>query len=169
MAPLKNVVHFIKRNSHFNMSNELYQGIFIPYSGRPEEIKINIESGDIQRKLNCKLTDHVTLWAKNYKLSLFCDDFSIKKHLPMNPLATHLVLNLFGNIYPAEIRGDIILLDDKKKLSIKDLSSLLKASLNEFRIEEIATHLLTDLFQLKFLNNYSSKKNLVEFTFYVVK
>ena len=87
MTPLKNVVHFIKRNSHFNMSNELYQGIFIPYSGRPEEIKINNESGDIWQKLNCKLTDHVTLWAKNYKLSLFCDDFSIKKHLPMNPLA----------------------------------------------------------------------------------
>ncbi len=80
----------------------------------------------------------------------------------MNPLATRLVLNLFGNIYPAEIRGDIILLDDEKKLSIKDLSSLLKASLNEFHIEEIATRLLTDLFQLKFLNNFSSKKKSCE-------
>ena len=30
--------------------------------------------------------------------------------------------------------------------------------MNEFHIEEIATCLLTDLFQLKFLNNFSSKK-----------
>jgi hypothetical protein len=36
------------------MSGKLYQGIFIPYSGKPEEVKLNIESGGIRRKLNCK-------------------------------------------------------------------------------------------------------------------
>ena len=42
----------VKRNSYRvvirNMSSELHQGIFIPYVGKPEEIKINIESGDIK-------------------------------------------------------------------------------------------------------------------------
>jgi hypothetical protein len=139
------------------MSNDSHQGIFIPYSGKPEEIKINIESGDIRWKLNCELTDHITLWAKNYKLSLFCDDLSFKKFLPTNPLATRLVFNLFGNEYPAVVRGNVVLLDDEKKLTIRDLSLLLKASLVAFRTEEIATCLLTDLFQFKLADNLTFK------------
>ena len=110
--------------------------------------------------LNCELTDHVTLWAKDHKLSLFCNDVSVKNNLPINPLATHLVTKLFGNTYPAEIRGDVVLLDDEKKLTIKDLSSLLNASLIAFRTEEIASCLLADLFQFKSpKNNLSSKTN----------
>ncbi|RIA87910.1 hypothetical protein C1645_877756 [Glomus cerebriforme] len=140
------------------MTSESYQGIFIPYSGKPEEIKINIESGDIRQKLNCEFTDHVTLWAKNHNLCLFCDDFSVKKHLPANPLATRLVYNLFGN-YPSVIRGNVLLLDDEKKVTIKDLSSLLKEPLDAFHTEEIANCLLTDLLQSKFPNNFSSEKN----------
>src|SRR6185312_8943624 len=101
------------------MSSKLYQGIFIPYSGRPEEVEINIESGGIRQKLNCELTDNVTLRVKDYKLCLFCDDMGIRKCLPVNPLATRLVCSLFGNTtYPAPVVGNIHLLDDEKNLTI---------------------------------------------------
>jgi hypothetical protein len=137
-----------------------YQGILIPYSGKPQEIKINIESGDIRQKLNCELSDHVTLWANGYKLCLFCDDSSIEKNLPPNPITTRLISDLSGMNYNEVIRGNILLLDDEKKLTIKDLSSLIKATVDAPNIKDVATCLLTEFHQLielrKTFHNFSS-------------
>ncbi|CAG8637683.1 18479_t:CDS:1 [Acaulospora morrowiae] len=141
------------------MSSKLYQGIFIPYSGRPEEVELNIESGSIQRKLNCKLTDYVTLWAKDYKLCLFCDDVGVKKDLSVNPLATRLACSLFGNTtYHLPVLGNTLLLDDEKNLTFKDLSTLLNAPTDIPHTEEIANCLIADLFQVKVPYEISFKK-----------
>lgn len=137
-----------------------YQGIFIPYSGKPQEITINIESGDIRRKLNCELSDHVTLWAKGYKLCLFCDDSSVEKKLPKNPITTRLIFNLSGMDYKEVIQGNILLLDDEKKLTIKDLSSLMKVTVDAPNIKDVATCILANFYQLielrKSFQNFSS-------------
>ncbi|GBC08426.1 hypothetical protein RclHR1_00810018 [Rhizophagus clarus] len=143
-----------------------YQGIFVPYSGKPQEININIESGDIRQKLNCELSDHITLWAKGYRLCLFCDDSSVEKKLPKNAIATRLVSNLSGMNYNADVQGNILLLDDEKKLTIKDLSSLMKSTVNAPQIKDVANLLLSDLLQLielrKTFHNFSSVRiNLI--------
>ncbi|RHZ82146.1 hypothetical protein Glove_114g100 [Diversispora epigaea] len=141
------------------MSSKLYQGIFIPYSGKPEEVELNIESGGIRRKLNCELTDNATLRAKDYKLCLFCDDVGFKKRLPVNPLSTRLACSLFGNTtYHLPVVGNTLLLDDEKNLTVKDLSSLLKASTDIPHTEEIANCLIADLFQVKVPYEVSFKK-----------
>ncbi|CAG8744759.1 11226_t:CDS:1, partial [Acaulospora morrowiae] len=141
------------------MPRKLYRGIFIPYSGNPEVVKLNIESGGIRRKLNCELTDNATLRAKGYKLCLFCDDVGIMKGLPVNPLATRLACSLFGNTtYHLPVVGNTLLLDDEKNLTVEDLNSLLKAPTDIPHTKEIANCLMADLLQVKVLYEFSFEK-----------
>ncbi|CAG8551642.1 12776_t:CDS:1 [Acaulospora colombiana] len=139
-----------KHDSHHTLSGETksYQGIFIPYTGRPQEITVNLESGGIRQKLNCEYSDHVTLWAKDYKLCLFCDDYGASKNLPKNPMTTRLISCLSGMVYDEPIRGNIVLLDDEKELTIKDLSLLMKTSIGAPSIKKVVNCLLADFRQL---------------------
>jgi hypothetical protein len=67
---------------------------------------------------------------EGYKLCLFCDDSGVDKNLPKNPITTRLIFNLSGIDYKEVIQGNILLLDDESKLTIKGLSSLMKVTVD---------------------------------------
>ena len=123
-----------------------YQGIYIPVCGPPEVKIINASFGEICHLLECTSSWHITIYdLENYDLALLYDDDAYAKSLPLNPLATRLIYQRIGRDNLPPIRGPVILVDDYRKLSLKDLCKLLKIPYNRERSENASRKMLEDV------------------------
>ncbi|CAJ0924812.1 3419_t:CDS:2 [Entrophospora sp. SA101] len=64
---------------------------------------------------------------------------------PENPLATRLIYQRMGRDDLPPIRGPVVLVDDYRKLSLKDLRKLLKIPYNREQIENTSRKMLEDV------------------------
>ncbi|CAJ0851165.1 8826_t:CDS:1 [Entrophospora sp. SA101] len=124
----------------------IYRGIYIPVNGPPEVKRINNTSEEICRLLECTNNQHITICdLDNYDLAILYDDDGYAKSLPQNPLATRLIYQRMGRDDLPPIRGPVVLVDDYRKLSLKDLRKLLKIPYNRERIENASRKMLEDV------------------------
>ncbi|CAJ0844799.1 12619_t:CDS:2, partial [Entrophospora sp. SA101] len=136
----------------------IYRGIYIPVNGPPEVKRINNTSEEICRLLECTNNQHITICdLDNYDLAILYDDDGYAKSLPQNPLATRLIYQRMGRDDLPPIRGPVVLvddyrklslkdlLDDYRKLSLKDLRKLLKIPYNREQIENTSRKMLEDV------------------------
>lgn len=97
------------------------QGIFIPVKGAPYIVNTTIV--DIKNLLSCKYCGYCSCSHMDdygYRLCLFCDDMAASKNLSLNPLASSITYK-YG-----EVHGPVVLIDDKKNLTLEDLSDIVK-------------------------------------------
>ncbi|CAG8834308.1 6998_t:CDS:1, partial [Gigaspora margarita] len=108
--------------------------------------RINNSNEEICRLLEYTNSWHITIYdLENYDLALLYDDDAYTKSLPLNPLATRLIYQRMGQDDLPPIRGPVILVDDYRKLSLKDLCKLLKIPYNREQIENTSRKMLEEV------------------------
>lgn len=114
----------------------IYQGIYIPVRGPPEVKIINASFEEICRLLQCSRDWHITIHGlSDFNLALLYDDDADIKRLPNNPLASRLVHQWTGRDNLPPIQGPVLLVDDRRKLTLDNLRYLLKRVYDKERIE----------------------------------
>lgn len=93
---------------------------------------IDIEKTRMSSILGCQTTDYISLSQFDkigYRLALFNDEESISKNLPVNGVATKLYRGRVAT--DALLYGPVLLVDDKKNLTLEDLQILLKSNVRK--------------------------------------
>lgn len=136
------------------MSNKMFHGILIPYTGPPKLISLTLQ--EIEPTLQCRYSSGYTveyLDCFGYHVTLFSDNESCSKHLPQNNLACILTKER------EKIYGNSILVDDNKDLTIEDFRKIIEIAkeipsctwVPEPEIEELynddvlSTHFIEDI------------------------
>lgn len=110
------------RVKHF-MSSKIFHGILIPYQGAPKLISLTLK--EIEGVLECERTTGYTAeyldWF-GYHITIFGADHSSDKVAARNPLAS-IITKEWGTI-----RGNAVILDDNKDLTIEDFRKIIEIS-----------------------------------------
>ncbi len=117
---IKNRVNEQILNYFSNYKERERKGIFIPCKGVP--YIVNTEVNNIEKLFSCDYCYHTVCGHLNrfgYDLCMFNAAGAWYKEEPVNPLASFISW-IYG-----EIHGPVIILDDKKELTLEDLTDII--------------------------------------------